>query len=667
MMKKILFFLITLTISLHADQPLHVGQRFILTLPESKNHRALQQWLAATKPSGIMLLASHVCNRNYARTLTSFLQREAKKLGLAQLTIAIDWEGGIVSRPNEQAGFHSVPSPWLLAHAGRSACFIAGMLIGQQLHDIGVTMNFAPSLDAFDNNNQILATRCFASDQETIFICAQAYSQGLITQGVTPVIKHFPGLASATCDTHLHTATLSNESCNVFDRMLQDGAPCVMATHATAPQFGKSPVTLSHTAITHLKKCNPHTLLITDDFCMKALCSHHTLDDAAWKSLSCGYHLIIFSGSPARQQELITALQKRYEKLSGHHKKAWRDAQAFITRFKNAQKNTQHCQLNESVVAQFLAQRCVTIPTPTPCLGSVNVYDKKDVPSKERIHKNTGSPLGGGDDVKSPRSLHKESSPQKRGSRENNNIINLITTDLAKIRPPETWFTRNGRSYLAERLEHYDCHVNEIILNPCSEESIKQLHAFIDNLDTSQSKPLILQTFFYADGAWNKIQQQWLDTLSNYQSNLIVVSLGHPREHNFFCQATTLNLGSFHQPLLTRVAQLLCTAYPQGGADKLFANKEILLRGKRFGLLCHKCSIVHTTATTRFLPDALYEWAKTCKDATKLAALFSPEHGMLGTAQAGATITSQRITHWECPCYSLHGMHRQPTPDAQKS
>lgn len=625
MIKKIPFFLITLTIFLHAEQSVFIGQRFILTLPENKNHRDLGHWLAATKPSGVMLLASHVRNRNNARKLVSFLQHEAKKLGLPKFIIAIDWEGGIVSRPSEQAGFHSIPSPWLLAHAGRSSSFIAGMLTGQQLRDIGVTMNFAPLLDAFQDNNHILATRCLSSDPETIFTCAQAYSKGLITQGITPVIKHFPGLESATQDTHLHTAMLSKNSCSLFDRMLSKGAPSVMATHAIAPQFGNMPVTLSPTAVAHLKKCNPHALRITDDFCMKSISSNYALDDAAWTSLSCGYHLIIFSGSPIHQQQLIRNLQERYEKLSTSEKKEWDDTQKFITRFKHAQKSVTFCHLNEPAVAQFLAQRCITIPAPAAGLNSVNVCDRAGIQN-----------------------------------------INLITTDLVKIRPPETWFFKNGRSYLARKLEQYGCHVNEIILNPCSEESIKQLHTFLDNLDATQSQPIILQTFFYADGTWNKIQQQWLDILSPYQRNLTIVSLGHPHEHKFFQQANILNLGSFHQPLITRTAQLLYMSYPQAGADKLFANKEKLLRGKSFGLLCNKCSVVHSNAATGFLPDVLHEWATSCNDATKLAALFSPEHGMQGTAQAGALVSSQQKTRWGCPCYSLHGAHRQPTPEMLK-
>ncbi|MFA5306416.1 MAG: glycoside hydrolase family 3 N-terminal domain-containing protein, partial [Candidatus Babeliales bacterium] len=616
-MKKIFFFLSILNVCLHAHQPVFMGQRFILTLPENKNFTNLKHWLAATKPSGVMLLASHVRNRKSARELISFLQHEAKKLGLTRLIVAIDWEGGIVSRPNEQAGFNSVPSPWLLASAGRSASFIAGMLIGQQLHEIGVTMNFAPSLDAFDNNNHILATRCFSSNPDTIFTCAQAYVQGLTAQGITPVIKHFPGLESATKDTHLSTATLSKNSCSLFDRMLHDGTPCVMATHAIAPQFGNTPITLSRTAIARLKKCNPHVICITDDFCMKALSANYALDDAAWKSLSCGYHLIIFSGTPEQQQKLIQSLQTRYEKLSTQQKKSWTAAQKFITHFKNTQKNIASCHLNEPAVAQHLAQRCITIPTPTPCMR------KK--------------------------------------------TINLITTNLVKIRPPETWFISNNQSYLARCLEQHSVDVNEIILNPCSEKSTQQLSTFINNAQVNSSNPIVLQTFFYADGDWNNIQQKWLNILSPYQNNLIIISLGHPHERNFFQRANILNLGSFHQPLLTRAAQLLCTPYPQSGTDKLFAAKEKLLRGKRFGVLCHRCSVIHTNAIQRFLPDALYEWATACNDTTKLMALFSPEHGMQGLQQAGATVNSEQITQWGCPCYSLHGAHRQPTPQMLKN
>src|SRR5580692_3406311 len=98
----------------------HSGQHFILNPPATYDRTILQDWLAQTKPAGIIFFAGHCTNRVKTKELITFLQQEAQTLGIPPLLIAIDWEGGIVSRPNEEGGFTSVPSPWSLAQAGRS-------------------------------------------------------------------------------------------------------------------------------------------------------------------------------------------------------------------------------------------------------------------------------------------------------------------------------------------------------------------------------------------------------------------------------------------------------------------------------------------------------------------------------------------------------------------
>jgi uncharacterized protein YbbC (DUF1343 family)/beta-glucosidase-like glycosyl hydrolase len=614
-MKQIVNLIVFMSITAYTQQPLFIGQRFILTVPETTHHRHLRSWLAATKPAGVMLLASHVHQRDAARNLVSFLQNEAHSLGLPPLIVAIDWEGGIVSRPNEYGGFHSVPSPWSLARAGRSACYVAGMLIGSQLQDIGATMNFAPSLDTFDIHNPILATRCFSSDQEEIYECGRAYAHGLMTHGILPVIKHFPGLGTATTDTHHNPAMLATVSPEPFDRMLAQDPMCIMATHAVAPQFGTLPVTLLPQAVDYIQKRNPKALLITDDFCMKAVHHNRSISDAAWQSLSAGYHLVIFSGSTQVQENLINELQQRYNALTQEQQEIWLRTHEVIRHFKQQPSPSFDCPLDEQKVARFLAQRCIEIPENAPCL-----HDKK---------------------------------------------ITALTVNLPTIRPQETWFIHHHKSFLARQLTHKGCTLDETLLDPQSPQSIDILRETIEPIKNAPDH-LLLQTFFYGDGIANAHQKEWLKTLEPYQKQLTIISLGHPLEQTILPHATVINLGSFHEPLLKRCAELLSTPRPLTGADRFIQEKETYLRGKKFGLLCHQCSVAHQDDATIFLPDALHTWAQGGHDGTKLVALFSPEHGLLGTAQAGASVDSEQKTRWQCPCYSLHGIHRQPTSDMLK-
>ncbi len=597
------------------------GQRFILSLPQKASKTYLKNWLAQTKPAGIMLLASHCQDRQETKKLISFLQQETTKLGLAPLLISIDWEGGIISRASESGGFASVPSPWLLAQAGRHSCFLAGMLIGSQMRSIDVHMDFAPSLDFFDPSNCVLGTRCYADDPTIIAECGIAFAKGLMSQGIIPVIKHFPGLGLGKGDTHQTSVGIKvnektlQQHMQPFITALDHEIPAIMCTHAIYRQFDNKPATLSSKPISLLTTHNPHTLFITDDFAMKAVQHGRTLEDSISESLQAGYHLIIFCDVPQKQIALINHVQKKIEtwtskQLASHELKCKQ-----IDTFKKTHiptSKSKDLSLDEKKVSNYLAKRCLKIPTSHPSLV-------------------------------------------------NNDVI-MISTHLPKIRPTEQWFIHNGKSVTNNLLAPWCNSITEYLLNACNKSSISELKKIISSCAHSTS-PIIIQTFFYADGTWNNIQQEWLKLLKPYAQRLIVLSLCHPLEQTIIPHACICNMGSFHIPLLSRMVQLLCSRQQKTGADEFVKHFEHYLNEKNIGLLCHKASTVINDSTTTFLPDALFTWAQKQHNKTRLAALFSPEHGLYGNAQAGALVSSQSKSHWGCPIYSLHGRNLKPTPD----
>ncbi|CAN1526460.1 Uncharacterised conserved protein UCP016719 [Caulobacteraceae bacterium] len=90
------------------------------------------------------------------------------------------------------------------------------------------------------------------------------------------------------------------------------------------------------------------------------------------------------------------------------------------------------------------------------------------------------------------------------------------------------------------------------------------------------------------------------------------------------------------------------------GLDVLLGPKRGLLAGKRVGL------ITNPTGVTVKLESAIDRMAQ-ARDF-KLAALFGPEHGVRGDAQAGAAVSDQVDARTGLPAYSLYGTTRKPTP-----
>lgn len=627
-MKQKMIVLLILLITFTANLFSNIGQRFIITLPETHHYNDIKKFIQTIKPSGVMLTAAHLRNRIQAKKLISFLQTCAKQAKISPLFICVDWEGGIVSRPQEQGGFFSVPSPWSLARAGRSSCFLAGMLIGHQLADIGVNVNFAPSLDLFNQNNYILATRCFDENPEKVAECGYAFAQGLLSQGVLPVIKHFPGLGLGVHDTHLDATSIKVDKETFdyhkkpFEMALQKNMPMVMAGHAVYSQFGDQPATLNKNVVRYLKKINPETLLITDDFCMQGVREKRTLVDACKQSLDAGYHLIIFS--PAHAPEFIKhhasqpQLEKILEELSVicSKKEVLKEIEQ-INKIKehylNNKKNI--TSIDEKELSTFLAKRCLQIDT-----GILSPADP----------------------------------------------VILISAKLTAIRTAEQWLLQNNQSYLCKQLQSYNIQVEEHIFDPTNKQSIEEIAELVAQLEKDSSKKILLQTMFYGGGSWNSIQKQWLEKLTPLQNQLTIISLGHPYEQMILPNAKIINIGSFQQPLLNTLVHRLCAPLFQTGADQLINNLEKFLLGKKFGILCHRCSVAQKNNISKFLPDILYEWAQQQKKQTKLAALFSPEHGLLGKQEAFAFIDSEQKSRWGCPVYSLHGEHKKPTPNMLK-
>jgi len=89
------------------------------------------------------------------------------------------------------------------------------------------------------------------------------------------------------------------------------------------------------------------------------------------------------------------------------------------------------------------------------------------------------------------------------------------------------------------------------------------------------------------------------------------------------------------------------------GIDVLKEGGFSLLKGKRIGLITNHTGLdSEGTSTLDLLRKA---------EGIRLAAVFSPEHGLYGDADA--KIASQRDPATGLPVHSLYGDHRQPTPE----
>lgn len=90
------------------------------------------------------------------------------------------------------------------------------------------------------------------------------------------------------------------------------------------------------------------------------------------------------------------------------------------------------------------------------------------------------------------------------------------------------------------------------------------------------------------------------------------------------------------------------------GVENLTLQHADWIAGRRIGLISHSAALTRdgSTSAERLIASG----------QGTLAALFGPEHGYIGDAGAGQTVTTQRHPIFKLPVYSLYGAHRKPTP-----
>ena len=101
------------------------------------------------------------------------------------------------------------------------------------------------------------------------------------------------------------------------------------------------------------------------------------------------------------------------------------------------------------------------------------------------------------------------------------------------------------------------------------------------------------------------------------------------------------------------LSQALASPQPVAtGADMLAASGFAALAGKRVGLITNQTGRVGA----EHLADLLSRAPK-----LKLTAIFAPEHGFRGKAEAGASVRSGADAKTGVPIHSLYGATRKPT------
>lgn len=276
------------------------------------------------KIGNVVLFKHNVESREQLKQLCSEIQTLVRRETGIDAFIAIDQEGGSVTRLSDDAV--NVPAEMAIAATGDPEnAYLAARITAQELRALGINFNLAPVVDINNNpDNPIIGARCFGDTAETVVEYAQAAVRGYDSCGIISCAKHFPGHGDTAIDSHISLPLIDKSleqleqlELKPFRAMVEAGCPAIMTTHILFPQLEKDnvPATMSRTIITELlkEKMGFSGMVVSDSMEMDAIRRFYGTAVGAAAAAAAGVDLIMISHTAERLQEVTVAIRNAVE------------------------------------------------------------------------------------------------------------------------------------------------------------------------------------------------------------------------------------------------------------------------------------------------------------------------------------------------------------------
>ena len=280
------------------------------TIPEDVVALAEQSGLG-----GVILFARNCPSLETVLSLTA----AARRLG-SDVLVMVDHEGGRVHRL--PAPFTHFPPAAAVARAGgaRLAAEVANAM-ARELRAAGFDSGLAPVLDCrFASASAVIGDRAFEADPDAVAACGVASVRAMLTGGLLPVAKHFPGHGRAAVDSHHELpdveATpedLERTELVPFRAVLGAGCPAVLIAHVRFSALDRDlPASLSPGVIRGLlrRRLGFSGLVVSDDLEMGAVVHAWGVAGAARRFLGAGGDLALVCRDAEARRATAEALEE---------------------------------------------------------------------------------------------------------------------------------------------------------------------------------------------------------------------------------------------------------------------------------------------------------------------------------------------------------------------
>ncbi|WP_237175630.1 beta-N-acetylhexosaminidase [Paenibacillus xylanexedens] len=283
-----------------------IGQMILAGVQGTTLDDQAKQMITNQKVGGIIFYANNVSTLEGTAKFVKSI-KEANQSNPVPIFMSVDQEGGKVSRMPDTV--ESIPSSRKVGETKDSALAeTMGELLARQVQLAGFNVDFAPVLDVNSNpKNPVIGDRSFGSSAELVSRMGIAEMKGLRSEGIIPVVKHFPGHGDTSVDSHLDLPVVNKTEKQLaelewipFQAAVKEQVEAVMVAHILFPKLDPDhPASLSDVIIgEHLRgKFNYNGVVITDDLSMGAIAKNFKLDQAALATVKAGSDILLVAHS----------------------------------------------------------------------------------------------------------------------------------------------------------------------------------------------------------------------------------------------------------------------------------------------------------------------------------------------------------------------------------
>jgi beta-N-acetylhexosaminidase len=240
-----------------------------------------------------VILFSYNISSSQLKFLTSFLKKKGCKI------IAVDQEGGRVSRLNQKNGFPSFPSAKEITELKIDQVRKHYKNMAELLKDHGITFVFGPCVD-LDKGSSVISglERSYGETPQKVIKYAAIFLEEFKKVGIKTCLKHFSGHSEG--DTHKGFVVKRNWSSLELIPYKHLKADSIMVAHTLNPYFDKvNPESLSPKVISYIRQ-NLHFKedIVADDLCMGAMLAEYSFKDVIKKAIKAGNTILIVGRHP---------------------------------------------------------------------------------------------------------------------------------------------------------------------------------------------------------------------------------------------------------------------------------------------------------------------------------------------------------------------------------